>query len=130
MLQLVLILVVVVPLAWLASEFQPRTWLRLILGCGAILLSFGVAWVVGSLDRLESNAWYGAATKDLVQNTIEQLETGNTDHVLTELRRLRSGFHPSYESRSNYDKLVSKYVERVSDEPIVHDPGSLTWDSP
>jgi len=128
MLQLILVLVIVAPIAWLASEFQRRRWLRIVLGCAAILLSFGVAWIVGSLERLNSNAWYGAATKDLVQNTIEQLEAGNTDRVLAELRRLRSKYYPSYETRSNYDELGSQYVERISDEPVIHDPGRATWD--
>ena len=40
---LILVLVIGVPIAWFASEFQGRRWLRLILGSLAILLSFGVA---------------------------------------------------------------------------------------
>ena len=127
MVEFVLVLVVLLPLAWFASEFQSRVWLRLTLGCLAILLSFGVAWVVGSLDRLNSNAWYGAATKDLVQNTILQLEAGNSERVLTELRSLRSEFHPSYEDRCDYDRLVAVYVSRLSDNPIVHRPGDPSW---
>ncbi len=130
MIQLVLTLVVVLPLCWFASEFQSRLWLRLTFGCASILLSFAVAWAVGSLDRLRSNATYGAATKDLIQNTIVQLEAGNTDRVLTQLRRLRSQFHPTYETRANYDTLVSSYVQQVSDDPIVHSPGSPGWEDP
>lgn len=37
MLELLLALTVVLPLAWLASEFQHRRWLSIQLGCGAIV---------------------------------------------------------------------------------------------
>lgn len=67
MLGLILFLVIAVPLAWLASEFQPRTEIRIALGIAAIAMSFGVAWIVGSLERLNSNIWFGSATKDLIQ---------------------------------------------------------------
>ncbi len=60
---LVLLLVVAAPIAWFASEFQDRRWLRLALGTLAILLSFGVAALVGWLERFNSNAWFGNATK-------------------------------------------------------------------
>jgi len=90
-------------------------------------MSFGVAWIVGSLDRLDSNTWFGAATKDLIQNTIVELENGNDERVLTELRVLRSKFHPTYESRADYDKLVAEYVNAVSDTPILHERGDPRW---
>ncbi len=90
-------------------------------------MAFGVAWLVGSLDRLNSNIWYGAATKDLIQNTIVELESGNEDRVLTELRALRSKFHPTYETRAKYDKLVADYVNAVSDKPILHERGDPRW---
>ncbi len=67
MLELVLALAFVLPLAWLASDFQSRKELRIALGVAAIAIAFGVAWIVGSLNRLNSNIWYGAATKDLIQ---------------------------------------------------------------
>ncbi|QDS95675.1 hypothetical protein FF011L_44750 [Roseimaritima multifibrata] len=127
MLGLILTLVVVLPLAWLASEFQSRKEIRIALGLAAIAMAFGVAWIVGSLDRLNSNIWYGAATKDLIQNTIVELENGNDDRVLTELRALRSKFHPTYETRADYDKLVATYVNAVSDEPILHERGDPRW---
>ena len=127
MLGLILTLVVVLPLAWLASEFQPRKEIRIALGIAAIAMAFGVAWIVGSLDRLNSNIWYGVATKDLIQNTIVELEKGNDDRVLSELRALRSKFHPTYETRADYDKLVAGYVNAVSDEPILHERGDPRW---
>lgn len=127
MLALILILVVALPIAWLASEFQSRKEIRIALGIAAIAMAFGVAWIVGSLDRLNSNMWYGDATKDLIQNTIVELERGHDDRVLTELRVLRSKFHPTYESRAAYDELVADYVTAVSNKPILHERGDPRW---
>ena len=127
MLGLILTLVIVLPLAWLASEFQSRKEIRIALGIAAIAMAFGVAWIVGSLERLNSNIWYGAATKDLIQNTIVELEKGNDERVLTELQTLRAKFHPTYETRADYDKLVAAYVNAISDDPILHERGDPRW---
>jgi hypothetical protein len=127
MLELILFLVVALPIAWLISEFTARTEVRVILGMAAIAMSFAVAWGVGSLDRLQSNTYFGDATKDLVQNTIVELEKGNVERVVAALHELRSDFEPSYETRDEYDKLVAEYVERVSDDPIMHDRGVPGW---
>ena len=127
MFELILVLVVALPLAWLVSEFMARTEIRVGLGIAAIAMAFGVAWIVGSLDRLQSNIYFGDATKDLIQNTIIELENGNSDRVLAELRKLRSEFEPTYETRDAYDKLVAEYVDAVSDKPIIHQRGVPGW---
>jgi len=106
----ILLLVIVMPLAWFASEFQNRRWVRLVLGSVAILLSFGVASLVGTLERLNANSWFGEATKNLVDETIEQLEAGNQDQVLSALRRLQANYSPTYENRARYDELVKEAV--------------------
>src|SRR4051812_42704454 len=107
----VLILTIVMPIAWFASEFQDRRWLRLMLGTAAVLLSFGVAFLVGSLQRLNYNAWYGGATKGLIDTTISQLEAGHMDRVLLSLKDLQSKYEPTYENRAHYDTLVTATVE-------------------
>jgi hypothetical protein len=127
MLQLILVLVVTLPIAWLASEFMAKTAVRVGLGVAAIAMSFAVAWIVGSLDRLQSNTYFGDATKDLIQNTIVELENGNADRVLLELKNLRSQFHPNYETRDDYDRLVAKYVNAVADSPVIHERGVPGW---
>jgi hypothetical protein len=111
------LLTIVVPIAWFASEFQGRRWLRLVLGSFAILLSFGVAALVGSLERLNSNAWFGVASKDLVDATIAELEAGNRDGVLRSLKLLQQEYSPTYENRARYDELIEKTVTRMRANP-------------
>ena len=127
MLELILLLVVVLPIAWLASEFSSNRPLRIGLGLSAIAMSFGVAWIVGSLDRLQSNTYFAEATKDLIQNTIVELENGNNDAVLKGLKDLRTEFEPTYETRDDYDLLVDRYVRSVSKNPIFHRTGDPAW---
>src|SRR5688500_1698743 len=116
MLQVLLVLTIALPVAWFVSEFWPQRWVRLLLGCSAISLSFLVAAGVGSLDRLNSNAWYGGASKNLIDATVEELESGNTDRVIQELKTLQRDFQPTYENRARYDKLIEDYLRRLGRE--------------
>lgn len=95
-----LLLILLTPIAWFASEFQERRWLRLLLGSAAILLSFAVAFLAGSLQMLKANAWFGSASQKLVDSTITELEAGNTDRVLSSLKRLQQQYSPTYENRT------------------------------
>ena len=106
------VLTIGLPIAWLVSEFQPRRWLRMALGSGALAMCFGVAFIAGSLDRFNSNAWYGGASLTLVETTVKQLEAGNTTDMINNLKLLQSKFQPTYENRAGYDQLVNEYVER------------------
>lgn len=112
-LALALILIIAVPLAWLASEFQQRVWLRVLLGSLAIAMSFAVAWLAGSLERLNSNAWYGFASKKLIESTLAELEQGDTSRLAAELKRLNEQFQPTYENRARYDQLVDEFAARL-----------------
>ena len=73
MLALILLLVIAFPITWFVSEFCNNRSARIGWGVCAIAMSFGVAWIVGSLDRLQSNIDFSEATKDLIQNTIVEL---------------------------------------------------------
>jgi hypothetical protein len=109
----VLLLVVGLPIAWFASEFKAKRALRIGLGVAALLTSFGVAFIVGALNRLNYNAWYGGATANLLDATIAGIESGDTGGVLEELKRLRSEYRPTYENRAGYDVLVRAAVDRI-----------------
>lgn len=127
MLHLILLLVVAFPFAWLVSEFYENRRVRIGLGVCSLAMSFGVAWLVGSLDRLGSNIYFSEATKDLIQNTIVELENERTDIVLRELKVLRTDFRPTYETRDEYDVLVDRYIHAIAASPIEHEGGDPLW---
>ncbi len=110
-------LCVALPVSWLVSEFQPRRWLRIALGCCAIGMCCLVAFVVGTFENFNANAWYGSASKELVDTTLLELEAGHSDKVIQELRVLQSKFQPTYENRARYDELVDEYVIGLGHEP-------------
>ena len=107
---IVLLVVVALPVGWFVCEFRCGRGMRLTLGCLAILCSFGVAFIVGSFERFNSNAWFGHASKQLIDATVSELEAGHTDQVLQALRKLQSEYRPTYENRGRYDKLVERAV--------------------
>ncbi len=131
MVGLVGIVVFFTSLAWLASEFQPRRIVRIGLGVASLAMSFGVAWIAGSVagsfQIWNANAWYGAASKDLIENTIAELENGNVDQVVAELRVLNSKLEPGYETKADYDKLVAAYAYAISDSPSLHERNDPRW---
>jgi hypothetical protein len=110
---IVVLLAVIIPIAWFVSEFKSSRRVRLTLGTFAILLSFGIAFVVGSLDRFNSNAWFGRATKDLIDATISELDAGHQEAVVRSLKDLQIKYQPTYENRARYDELVRQTVEQM-----------------
>ncbi len=85
----------------------------MVLGCSALAASFLVAYGVGTLQHLNANAWYGGASKNLIDTTVDELEEGNTERVIEELKRLQQQFHPTYETRARYDTLIEDYMQRL-----------------
>src|SRR5258708_5784360 len=114
---LILVFVIGVPIAWFVAEFQGRRWLRLTLGSFAILLSFGVAALVGWTERFNSNAWFSVASKSLVDATIAELEAGNREGVLRSLKTLQAKYSPTYENRARYDVLIEETVAQMHIRP-------------
>jgi hypothetical protein len=124
---ILLIAILLLPVGWIVSEFRGSRSLRLLLGCSAILMSFGVAFIVGSLERFSANAWFSKASKQLIDASISELEAGRSDRVLIAWRELQAEFRPTYERRGRYDTLVKKAVSKMtSDEtpqPVApHEP--------
>jgi hypothetical protein len=106
------------PIAWFASEFQGRRWLRLVLGCLAtIVLNCGIAAVFISFERFNSNSWFGNASKELVDATVAELEAGNEDGVLRALKAMQQKYSPTYENRARYDDLVKETVAQMRAVP-------------
>ena len=112
---IVFVLVVGLPLAWLKSEFQPRRWLRILLGTLALTVCSFLALKHGQLERLNYNAWYGAASVELIDATITEIERGRTRLLVSKLKKLREEFYPSYENRGQYDALVRDFVKQLKE---------------
>lgn len=110
---LAFILAAALPLTWLASEFQPRRWLRILLGLLSLVMVgvVALAFVIG--ERFNYNAWYGFASAELIDTTIAEIEGGRTEKLLPALRSLREEFRPTYEYRAHYDSLVEQFVNQV-----------------
>src|SRR4051794_13826009 len=109
MLNVILLLTIAMPMFWLGTEFQDRRWIRISAGCAALALSFLVAAGVGSLEFMNANSWYGAASKDLIDATVERIERGDTDLLLKELKILQEQFQPTYQNHARYDKLIEEF---------------------
>jgi hypothetical protein len=107
------VLAVGLPLGWLASEFQPRRWLRILLGILALTMSVFLALGFSLLERFNYNAWYGAASATLIGTTIAEIEDGRTDQLLPALRLLRREFDPTYINRAHYDQLVNQFAKEI-----------------
>jgi hypothetical protein len=110
---LLLVLAVVLPGTWLASEFQTRRWVRIVLGVCSMGVMLLIAVVVGTLERLNYNAWYGPVSLELVETTIAEIEAGRAESLLPPLSKLRDDFRPTYKTRANYDGLVRRFVNEV-----------------
>jgi hypothetical protein len=110
---LVLLTVIALPIAWFISEFSNRRALRIVLGIIAIASTMGVSYIVGHLYEMSYNAWYGSASKDLVDTTISEIEDGKIDRVMKVLRGLDLQYRPTYQNRANYDELVREAVIRM-----------------
>jgi len=109
----VLALLIGLPIFWICAEFSEYRWLRILLGVAAILFSLVVAAAVGTLERLNYNSWYGDATKELVEVTVEELQAGNQSGVIDALNALKMQYHPTYENRANYDELVKQTIAQM-----------------
>ena len=131
LLLILIILSIAIPIAWLLSEFYSDRPARIALGVLAIATSFGIASLVGSIVRglegMRANVYFSEATKDLIQNTIIELENNRPDVVLRELKNLRSEFRPTYETRDEYDTLVDRYIHAISSSPVEHEGGAREW---
>lgn len=101
-------------IVWLVMEFQGRRWIRVVSGLAAILASYLIAAGVGSMEHFNANAWYGQASRVLIETTLEELEQGRIEPLIVELQTLRNQFQPTYENRARYDRLIEEFTLRVA----------------
>lgn len=110
---LAVLIVMTLPLLYIVGEAKRLRYLRISAFVLLLPICVFVAWAVGMLQQFNYNAWYGFASQELIAATVQQLETGNTDHVLQCLKALDEQFSPTYENRANYDNLVEVTVRAL-----------------
>ena len=102
------------PVGWLVSEFQPRRWLRILLGLAALSMSLFMSYVFSGLDQMGHNSRYGASSAKLVEVTIASLQSGHSEDLLPALQRLHKIYEPTYEENwTDYNELVEQFVNDV-----------------
>ncbi len=104
-------------IAWIWSEFQPRRWLRLLLGSLSLIVCALLAVAVGSLDRMNSNAWYGTGSAKAARNTIAELEAGRSEQLYPRYARCMRISYPTYQGRAHYDELIEQFqrdIEKIT----------------
>jgi hypothetical protein len=112
---LLLFLLFALPIAWLVAEFKFSRTTRILLGITSFIwIGFCVAGLIGVTTTFHYNIWYGENTKNLVDESVRQLEAGNTNQVLKAFKQLQDSYQPTYENRAKYNLLVSNAVNSMS----------------
>jgi hypothetical protein len=112
---LFLFLIVALPIAWLVAEFKCGRTARISWGlaCG-VFVSFCVAGFIGVTKTFNYNSWYGNNTKCLIDETVRQLEAGNTNLVIKAFKQIQDSYQPTYENRAKYNLLVSNAISSMN----------------
>ncbi len=110
---ILIVFTAVLPVAWIVADCRAGAAARRALGFFAILWSFGVAGLLGSLERLNSNVYFTSASKDLLEASIQQLQAGRYEAVLREWERANTELSPTYENRARYRQIVENAVEGI-----------------
>ncbi len=105
---------------WLFAEFKASRLVRVGVGvltfAACVLLTYGFASV---LTKLNYNAWFGGATKTLIETSIAGIEDGHLERVLDAWRALGAEYQPTYENRAGYQKLVETTIRAMKSEPTL-----------
>lgn len=117
MLELILLSSLLLPLAWLASEFQRHRWISVVLGCASLAIVPFVAYAwAGITTTFDKNVHFGEASKSLAATIVQELEAGNVDRVKSELAKFIKSYDPNYENYPRYDDVVRKTVARLQED--------------
>ena len=113
----IILLFSIFPIAWLISEFKTeKRWLRILLGILTPISCVIITWNIADIGtRFNYNAWYGNASKKLLDTVVGALESEESDLVLRELKVMQEQFRPSA-YRSDFDRLVTELLEKLDDE--------------
>jgi len=101
-------------IAWLILEFKGNRFWRITCGLfSLILLTASASLATTIIDRLDYNAWYGFATKELIDETIRGIEAGKSEMVLQELKTFQAEYQPTYENRAKYVTIAGQTADRL-----------------
>ena len=111
---LVMTLVIVgLVFGWVVSEFQTRRWIRLLLGACAVTAGLYAGNLYGQFRVLQAKVHFGEATYRLLQVTLDEIESGNTDRAVVELTRLRRDLADTYARKYECTDLLEATVVRM-----------------
>jgi len=110
----IIILAFVLPLGWLISEIKEKIVARRVFGALTIVSSCLIGWGVGMLQQLNYNAWYGHASKKLLEGVAAALPADSPERKVLEEGAQK--FHPTYENRARYDLLVDSILESLPEK--------------
>jgi hypothetical protein len=112
-----LLVIVALPVAWIASEFRSNRAIRIILGIvSMIVVTASVAGLWNLLSIFQYNAEFGLATKDLIEASVGQIEDGHLERVLKAWRGLNAQYQPTYENRAHYPELAVEATALIRGE--------------
>ena len=111
---LLLVVALLLPFAWLVSELSRHTWVRVILGIGTIVsTAFVTSSWVDFRENFDANHYFAEANKRLILASIHGLKGEHSAEVLDQLVRMEREYDPSYETRDQFDELVSSYSAHI-----------------
>ncbi len=114
MLVLTLLVSGILPLAWLLSEAQHRRWVSVVLGVSAITVCSFVGYGVGTIPLVfQLNTEFTGASRELIDVIVDQLEAGNGEQVLSNLKSIQPAVYENYENYPRYTEVVDKFVEKL-----------------
>lgn len=102
---------------WIWSEFHESRWAGISVGACLIAIVFLLTFLITrAVERMQSNAWFGGATQELVSATVNALESGEQEIVIKALRELEESYRPTYEHRqgdADYVDVVKRTVTAI-----------------
>ena len=99
------------PIAWFVADLRASPPLRRAIGIVTICWSFGVAALFGSIESLNANAYFTAASEKLLEKSVQNLKAGRQEAVLREWSRANERFGTTYESRGQYSEIIDEAVK-------------------
>jgi hypothetical protein len=108
---LLVVISALLPIAWIMADFHGSALRRRAIGAMALIWSFGIATLIGSMQQFDANAYYTSHTKELLDVSIRQHQAGRSEAVIREWTRARDAFQPTYENRGDYQEIVAEAIE-------------------